>query len=70
MTFADEFRKANQSIIDPALFARVLHIHLQEIGVARRSSSHNCERDAREREATDVPAFDSKGSLVRFRGDS
>jgi hypothetical protein len=31
MNFADEFREANQSIIDPTLFARVLHIHLQEL---------------------------------------
>jgi hypothetical protein len=31
MDFADEFRQPNQSIIDPALFTKVLHITLQEL---------------------------------------
>jgi hypothetical protein len=31
MDFADEFREPNQSIIDPALFAKGLHLHLQEL---------------------------------------
>jgi hypothetical protein len=36
MAFADEFRRPNQSIIDPALFAKVLHIHLQELASLAR----------------------------------